>query len=145
MNWSHTMKRREKKQRKKIIFLLTLPLTAILLIGAGLLYLYFSPHISQIVSGKKEVKSAYIKKGSMKETQELLNKNRIKYENIEFADEGETFKVTLESGMVVNLSSSKSLEVQINTLHEIIRRLTIDSKAAKEIDLRFTRPIVKFK
>lgn len=138
------MKRKEEKRRKerikKLIFF-----SGALLIGSFLLGLYFLyPFFQNSISSQKSVQSAFVTATSMENVKENLSDKKIPYTKIEYADEGETYKITLRGGEVVKLSGSKDVEAQVSTLQKLLRKLTIDNRQAKQIDLRYAKPVVKF-
>lgn len=138
------MKRKEEKRRKerikKLIFF-----SGALLIGSFLLGLYFLyPFFQSSISSQKSVQSAFVTATSMEDVKENLSSKRIPYAKIEYTDEGETYKITLKGGEVVKLSGSKDVEAQVSTLQKLLRKLTIDNRQAKQIDLRYAKPVVKF-
>lgn len=134
-------RKRKRNERKKVLFILApvIIVASLALIGA---FLIFTPMLTNKLLGEDEIKSPYIQSTTQKQVEERLNRKKIEYQTIELVDEGETYQITLTGEEVVKLSSSKDVDTQIDTLHGILRRLTIDSKNARQIDLRFSKPIV---
>lgn len=138
------MKRKEEKRRKKRIKKLIF-FSGALLIGLFLLGLYFLyPFFQNSISSQKSVKSAFVTAVSVENVKAELSDKKIPYTKVEYADVGETYKVTLRGEEVVKLSGSKDIEIQVSTLQRLLRKLTIDNRQAKQIDLRYAKPVVKF-
>lgn len=137
------IKKRRRQNKKRFIFLL-IP-TFLLLIGALFVAIgIFLPRLNNFLSKNQQIKSAYIHTTTKKEVEKALQDEKIQYTSIEFNSDSQSYQITLEKGTIVKVTISKSLDEQVNTLHNLLRRLTIDNKQVKIIDLRFTRPIVKF-
>ncbi len=138
------MKRKEEKRRKKRIKKLIF-FSGALLIGSVLLVLYFLyPFFQNSISSQKSVKSAFVTAVSVENVKAELLDKKIPYTKVEYADVGETYKVTLKGEEVVKLSGSKDIKAQVSTLQKLLRKLTIDNRQAKQIDLRYAKPVVKF-
>lgn len=138
------MKRKEKKRHKKRIKKLIF-FSGTLLIGSTLLSIYFLyPLFQNSIASQKSVKSAFVMANNLEDVKTELSSKKIPYTRIEYTDEGETYNVTLKGEEVVKLSRSKDIELQVSTLQKLLRKLTIDNRQAKQIDLRYAKPVVKF-
>lgn len=138
------MKRKDERIRKKRIRTLSILAAFVALIACVALGAFAYPYFIAMISGQEEVKSAFVTQASMEKVKDLLASEKIAYTKIEYADEGETYLITLKSEEVVKLSGSKNVEAQVSTLQKLLRKLTIDNRKATQIDLRYSRPVVKF-
>lgn len=102
------------------------------------------PYIKQMFSAGDQVQSAYIKRATLSDIEKELAQKKIDFEEIEVGDEGESYTIYRKDGVQIKISSTKDVPTQINTLHKLLRRLTIDNVQVRQIDLRFTRPVVKY-
>ncbi|MEK7565609.1 MAG: hypothetical protein AAB506_01015 [Patescibacteria group bacterium] len=73
--------------------------------------------------------------------QELSSK---KIELHTLPDESDDALIASISGILVYFSKNKDLSVQATALQMILGKTTIDNRIPKEIDLRFSKPILRY-
>jgi len=55
-----------------------------------------------------------------------------------------SYMINISDNVQVRLSSQKNIDNQISSLQRILRELTIEGKSFKNIDFRFSEPIISF-
>ncbi len=134
-------KRRLKKERARYrlkIFFVSLVFLSLLVVGTEYVYLNFSLGRAFFISPiAKETSS------KLASLEDELNKNKISYSAVNISSDG-SFLVELQGGGEVILSSKKDVESQLSSLQLILSRLTIEGKALKKLDFRFSNPVVSF-
>ena len=73
-----------------------------------------------------------------------LYQNNIVFSSVTISSSSGSIVASIVGGTSVYFAQDKSVEWQIASLYEIITRLTIESRVPSLIDLRHSRPIVKF-
>jgi hypothetical protein len=73
----------------------------------------------------------------------ILKKKNIAFVKVAEASES-AFFITLPNSTQVVMTKQKNIERQVSSLQFILKRLTIEGKAIKNIDLRFDSPVVVF-
>lgn len=115
---------------KKIVFVLLL---ALVLIGAGV-FIY--------TKQQKKAPGEFFQKPPAYELTKLLEKNGIGISGLPTVINNNLMASV--SGILVTFSLDKDLEVQVRALQLVLPRLKMESKPAKEIDLRFNKVIIKY-
>lgn len=75
--------------------------------------------------------------------EDLLVKSNIPFERVKIATDS-SYVIFLKDKAEVVMSSKKSIQSQISSLHLILSRLTIEGKKFKKLDLRYARPLIEF-
>lgn len=131
---------RSKYKRK--IFKKT-PSLLLLLVILFALFLGFNSLLPKIFSSKTISplgQPVHFKKDSI---EDILSKNNIPFEKIKIATDSSYIIFLKDDGEVI-MSSKKSIQSQVSSLHLILSRLTIEGKKFKRLDLRFERSIIEF-
>lgn len=134
--------RREKKlySSKFFIFIFSAIFLGVL---CGIAYSYAKPLFGTtlfISPLPKDVKNNTFQKSLAIE----INKVGLNYSSIVYSDDS-SYVVTLKNGEMVIFSTGKSVVSQVSSLQLILKRLTIEGKSFKMLDLRFNKPVIKAK
>ena len=126
---------RRQRFRKKIIFYVLL-----LIILGCLAFLLDSNFLSKhplFVSplGKEDINKVIIEK--------LLKDNNILFSAITVLPDS-SYIVNVSNSGQIRISSTRDIKKQISSLQRMLRELTIEGKKFKNIDLRFSEPIISF-
>lgn len=137
------MKRKKRTSRKKIKFLILFAslvlLATALIIGAR----FAQKGVKNVILGKQTIVSSYVKKVTSQDIKEELDKKNVSYKSFEQYDD-ETVRIVVSSDTEVFLTKNKDASFQASSLHELLRRLKIDNRVPKRIDMRYDKPVVKF-
>lgn len=137
-------KSNRKIRKKKIFFFWYIALILFVLVAAGMASFIFainrisaiSPLPFDFSKDEKELVTPFF-------VERALKKKNIAFVSVAEASES-AFFVTLPSNTQVVMSKQKNIERQASSLQFILKRLTIEGKAIKLIDLRFDSPVVVF-
>lgn len=72
----------------------------------------------------------------------ILKDNKVLFSDVSLLDD--TYLVSLQSNGQVKLSQNKDINKQVASLQRILIQLTIEGKSFKNIDFRFSEPIIAF-
>lgn len=126
-------KRRKIPKKRIVIFFIILIFSIACLCLVNLFYTYKKPlFISPL--GETFTDLSLVKK--------ILKENKIEYTSIVFSDY--SYLITTQDDGQIKLSQDKDIVKQVSSLQKILHELTIEGKAYKSIDLRFSEPVVAF-
>lgn len=74
----------------------------------------------------------------------LLKNSYISFEYINYPDE-DSLTILLSDNFIATVSAKKQLSSQVDSLQYILRHSKIEDKVIEGVDLRFQKPVVKFK
>lgn len=148
------MSRRRKGRIRSVVFV---GFFILLLLGIGLtiLYFYFPFDFSSTFPYKGEIPS-YVLNSTISDFERELGLAGVKFTSISLMDDESGISVSLENGIMVIFSNSKSASYQVSSLQSILKSLTINNvqegadgqakalKIPKSIDFRYSKPIVNF-
>lgn len=84
--------------------------------------------------GKASVDEASVKR--------ILKSNNISFSSVVFSEN--SYMINIPNNGQVRLSKDKDIGKQISSLQRILNQLTIEGKLFKNIDFRFSEPMVSF-
>ncbi len=129
-----TDQRRQRTFKKKII-------TCIFLLA--LFFLFYSFY-SFFFSRKVLFVSPMGKSNSDRtKVEKILRDKNILFSQV-FVLADSSYMINISDNVQVRLSSQKNIDNQISSLQRILRELTIEGKSFKNIDFRFSEPIISF-
>lgn len=134
--------KRKIRSTLSLIFLSTVGiLVAVLLFGA---WRFLSPMILGGSDASGKLVRPLGAQVSLGDLRSRLSDKNINMESLDYASESGVIEGQIREGAKVYFSISSDPSWQVDSLYLIISRTTIDNKKPKTIDLRNTRPIVKF-
>lgn len=146
------MRSMRKKRSKKSLPIRKIAFFAIgFFLGGVAIYLFFvglfsilsfAPIINQ--EADFEIVESVSLNASVPSLEKLGEEKNIRFDSIRESSNSAVIIAKIKEGPDVYFSSAKDAKFQMDSLQIILSKLTIDNKEPKLIDMRYTRPIVKF-
>lgn len=138
---------KKRKNRKKVIVIGLVVLTVLFAVCVAAYFwlvsqrpLYISP--LAFSGGGSDV--LFDTDSSEDAVKRSLTKYAIAYDRIQSSSDS-AILVTLKSGEEVVMSKTRNLDEQISSLQLILFRLTMEGKRVSQFDLRYDKPVIKFR
>jgi hypothetical protein len=139
--------RKRKRLIKKLFFVSLLSLVIIVAFGiAGYFTLIVQLRKPAYISPLPNMKQAQAsgQDTTLMSIKKRLDRDTIAYSSIK-QEQGGSYKLTLQKGGEVMISSKKDLGLQIASLQYILSRLTMEGKLFSQLDLRFDKPVIRLR
>ncbi|RJQ26859.1 hypothetical protein C4577_02505 [Candidatus Parcubacteria bacterium] len=137
------MKRRTKRTFKKFFYLLIIVISVVVI--AFLFYNFKSiPLELSLNTNSSTIIRPYKKINNIDDFEKKMKDENIFYEYIRVETAQAGYSAKIKEGPLVYFSRNRDADFQIYSLQTILTRLTIENKRPQVIDLRLSKPIVKF-
>ncbi|MBI4096935.1 MAG: hypothetical protein HY428_00775 [Candidatus Levybacteria bacterium] len=139
---------KKRKNRKKAIVIGLVVLTALFATCVAAYFWLVSQrplYISPLAFSGGSVRDVLFDTDSSEDAvKRSLARHAVAYERIQSSSDS-AILVTLKSGEEVVMSKTRNLDEQISSLQLILSRLTMEGKRISQLDLRYDKPVVKFR
>lgn len=136
-------KRVNKRRTKKFLPILFIIFISILTgVSFFLINTKGSRYISPIPKNHIVLSKTFINKDRKQELASLLRSENIDFVTIEAS--GSAYDISLTNGSHAILATDKDFAGQVSSLQAILLRLTMEGKTFALLDLRFSKPVIRF-
>ena len=135
--------RKNKTAKRKKLFIYTC--SCLLIAGIGIVFYIFQESLPLYISPlpKNVLGSGALGDQDLSLLEAGFKKQHIEYDSITKSQD--SYKVHLKNKSEIIIGTGKDIRSQLSSLQFILTRLTMEGRAFNQLDLRFDKPVIRFK